>query len=57
MDQKRRQNFPIKNVSKKLRVLQHLEGKIQLEEAYQGEFLILEYDSEISEDDEPRLRM
>ena len=31
--------------------------KIQLEEAYQNQCLILEYDSEISQDDEPRLRV
>lgn len=59
MGKKRRQNFPLKKVSEKLRVPQHLavnSCKVQLEEPYQGQFLILEYDSEISEDDEPRLR-
>lgn len=35
----------------------HLEAKsclIQLKEAYQGQCLMLQYDSEISDDDEPR---
>lgn len=51
--------FLTKKVSEKLREPQHLKGngcKIQLEEAYQSQCLILEYDSEISQDDELRLR-
>lgn len=49
-----------KNMFEKLRIPQHFQSnssKIQLEEAYQGQYLILEYDSENCEYDKPRLRM
>lgn len=60
MCKKRKQDFPLKKVSEKLRLPQHLEGnscKTQLKKAYQGQGLILQYDSENSENGEPRLRI
>lgn len=51
----KKKNLDLKKVSEKLSVPQHLEGnscKIQLEEAYQSQYLILESTFEISEDDE-----